>query len=64
MTFKKRHIVFQLNKGVENMPLKNLFKNAPDKRVIVHHHEPLGVWLRAAEKPLKDGECLPAVACK
>lgn len=39
-------------------------ENIPDKCVIVHNDEPLGVWDRAAQKSLKDCECFPTVACK
>lgn len=43
---------------------KNIMKKTPDKCVIVHNKEPLRVWDVAAQKPLKDCEGFPTVACR
>lgn len=39
-------------------------ENIPDKRVIIHDKEPLGLWDGSAYKPLEDCKGFPTVACK
>lgn len=51
-------------KDIEIMDGLEEKKNAPDKRVIVHDDQPLGLWCRAAEESLEDRKCLATVSCK